>query len=390
MKKMMFVTGTRADYGKLKSIIRAVEHSEEYEAYVYVTGMHLLPEYGNTYLQISEEGYRNLYIEQSLELTSKMDINIGNTILCIARYVSKIQPDIIVVHGDRIDALAGAIVGILNNILVAHIEGGEITGTVDDSLRHAITKLSHLHFTANEETRQRLLQLGEKDDNIQIIGSPDIDIMLSDNLPSIEDIKKKYNIPFQEYAIFMYHPTTTEVECLKTHIQECIAAIKQSKLKYIIVYPNNDLGSEIILDEIKSLEGNPQFLLVKSFPFEDFLTLLKHCKFIIGNSSAGIREACIYGIPSINIGTRQMNRYNPKIMKNIISVDEDAQSILNAISEVDEHRYTSFYFGDGHSAELFMKAFIEKKFGDNEVQKEFVDSKATQQKIENFINEICY
>lgn len=390
MKKMMFITGTRADYGKLKSIIRAVEVSEEYEAFVYVTGMHLLPEYGNTYLQIENDGHSNIYIEKELKLTDKMDINIGNTILLMSEYVAKINPDVMVVHGDRIDALAGAVVGILNNILVAHIEGGEITGTVDDSLRHAITKLSHLHFTANEETKLRLLQLGEKDNSIQIIGSPDIDIMLSDELPDYEHVKNQYNIEFDHYGIFMYHPVTTEVECLKDHIEECILGIQSTDLNFIVVYPNNDLGSQIIVNELEKLVSEERFLLIKSFPFEDFLVLLKNSDFIIGNSSAGIREACIYGIPCINIGTRQANRYNPKIMKNIISIPENHKLIQDALSNYKKYKYISYYFGDGHSAELFMEAFTKRNFWEKDIQKTFIDSKATQRGIHHFINEICY
>lgn len=390
MKKMMFITGTRADYGKLKSIIRAVEVSEEYEAFVYVTGMHLLPEYGNTYLQIENDGHSNVYIEKELSLTDKMDINIGNTILLMSEYVAKIKPDVMIVHGDRIDALAGAVVGILNNILVAHIEGGEITGTVDDSLRHAITKLSHLHFTANEETKLRLLQLGEKDNTIQIIGSPDIDIMLSDELPDYKSVKNQYNINFDHYGIFMYHPVTTEVEHLQEHIKECILAMQSTDLNYIVVYPNNDLGSHIIVDELEKLTSDERFLLVKSFPFEDFLVLLKNSDFIIGNSSAGIREACIYGVPCINIGTRQSNRYNPKIMKNIVSIPEKHILIRDALNNSKKYKYISYYFGDGHSAELFMEAFTKKNFWQKDIQKTFIDSKATQRGINHFINEICY
>ncbi|MDE6056135.1 MAG: UDP-N-acetylglucosamine 2-epimerase (hydrolyzing), partial [Lachnospiraceae bacterium] len=311
-------------------------------------------------------------------------------ILLMAQYVAKINPDVMVVHGDRIDALAGAIVGILNNILVAHIEGGEITGTVDDSLRHAITKLSHIHFTANEETKLRLLQLGEKDSNIQIIGSPDVDIMLSGDLPDFENIKQRYGVKFEHYGIFMYHPVTTEVNCLREHIRECIMGMRGTEYNYIVVYPNNDLGSQIIIEELEKLDNDRRFLLSKSFPFEEFLVLLKNSDFIIGNSSAGIREACIYGIPCINIGTRQHNRYNPKIMKNIVSVPEDHVIIWEALKHIDKQRYVSYYFGDGHSAELFMQAIKEKHFLAKDIQKVFIDSSMTQRGINNFINEVCF
>lgn len=171
-----------------------------------------------------------------------MDVNLANTILCFSHYIQDIKPDYIAVHGDRIDALAGAIVGMLNNIRVVHIEGGEVTGTVDDSIRHAITKISHVHFTANEESKARLIQLGENEEHIYIIGSPDIDIMLSDSLPTKEEVLGKYNIP-EDYAIFMYHPVVTEVDQIEGYMEEIGKAIEEDDRFYVFVYPNNDLGS---------------------------------------------------------------------------------------------------------------------------------------------------
>ena len=389
MKKIVFLTGTRADWGKIKSIVKAVDNSCDFEAYVYVTGMHLLQKCGYTYKIIESENIKNTYVEDKIELTDKMDVNLANTIIYFSNYIRIVKPDFIVVHGDRVDALAAAIVGILNNIRVIHIEGGELTGTVDDSIRHSITKLSHIHFVANEESKIRLMQLGEKEKSIKIIGSPDIDIMLSDNLPRIDDIKEKYGINFDKYSIFMYHPVTTELDIIERNINNVIKAIEKSQRKYICIYPNNDSGSSIILEKIQAI-NNKNIKIFQSFPFEEFLVLLKECDFIIGNSRAGIREACVYGIPCINIGTRQSNRFSEKILKNIISVEEDVDKILECINKADQYRYKSYYFGDGHSTELFMNAMRDKEFTEQNIQKSFVDLDVTQKCIETYINEVCF
>ena len=165
-KKILFITGTRADYGKIKSLMKRLDALPEYEVYIYVSGMHLIEKYGNTYKEVLKDDYKNVYIAFGQHYSSSMSYNLGNVISNLTGYVSSIKPDMIVVHGDRSDALAGAIVGALNNIIVAHIEGGEISGTIDDSIRHAITKFAHLHFVANEEAKRRLEQLGENEEYI--------------------------------------------------------------------------------------------------------------------------------------------------------------------------------------------------------------------------------
>ncbi|MBO6214071.1 MAG: UDP-N-acetylglucosamine 2-epimerase (hydrolyzing), partial [Lachnospiraceae bacterium] len=212
MKKILFITGTRADYGKIKSLIKAVEAEPDLEAYVYVSGMHLIDKFGNTYIEVLKDKFKNTYVDFSQNHTGSMSYDLGNVICNLTGYAKHVEPDMIVVHGDRIDALAGAIVGALNNYRVAHIEGGELSGTIDESIRHAISKFSHIHFVSNEEAKNRLIQMGEHAEDIYAIGSPDIDIMLSDELPDIEFVKKYYEIDFDKYAILMYHPVTTEFD----------------------------------------------------------------------------------------------------------------------------------------------------------------------------------
>lgn len=373
MKKLLFITGTRADYGKIKALIREVEASEEFEAFIYVSGMHLLKVFGNTYKEVLKDKFKNVYADFSLTQSGNMSYDLGDVVCHLTSYVDHIHPDMIIVHGDRIDALAGAVVGALNNIRVAHIEGGEVSGTIDESIRHAISKFAHLHFVCNEEAKKRLIQLGEEERRIYVIGSPDIDIMLSDQLPALSTVKQYYNIAFDQYGIFMYHPVTTDYENLGWKIGQVVDSLIQSSKNYIVIYPNNDKGSEIILNEFKRLEGKNNFRVFPSLRFEYFLTLLKNAEFMIGNSSAGVRETSIYGIPAIDIGNRQQGRYSLKISKNLQHVNEEMGEIMTAIQNVSAYRIEATQFGDGNSTQRFMQTICGKEVWDFEIQKHFID-----------------
>lgn len=372
MRKILFITGTRADYGKIKALIKSVEESDDLEAFIFVSGMHMIEKYGNTYREIIKDGYRNIYTDFTQANTGIMSYDLGNVICNLTGYVRQTKPDMIVVHGDRIDALAGAIVGALNNIRVTHIEGGEISGTIDESIRHAITKFAHIHMVCNEEAKGRLLQLGENEENIFVIGSPDIDIMLSEQLPDMDTAKKRYEIPFEHYGIVMYHPVTTEFDTIHFRIQELIAALKLSKRNYIVVYPNNDLGSEIILNAYNELKGDEHFRLFPSIRFEYFLTLLKNADFMIGNSSAGIRETGVYGVPDIDVGDRQSGRY-VSAGTNIQHVDENREEILKAIEHINEYAISNSAYGKGNSVETFLNIIREEKIWNIQIQKKFID-----------------
>ncbi|USK59570.1 UDP-N-acetylglucosamine 2-epimerase [Peribacillus asahii] len=374
MKRILFLTGTRADYGKIKSLMKQVEKSERFELNIFVTGMHMLSKYGLTWKEVEKDGFQGLYKFINQQSNSKMDIALSNTILGLSNYVHEMKPDLIVIHGDRLEALAGAIVGAFNNIKVAHIEGGEVSGTIDESIRHSITKLSHIHLVSNEEAKKRVLQLGEEEDSIFVIGSPDIDIMMSNNLPTLHQVKERYDIDFDDFAICMFHPVTTEVDRLHQHVSELVTALIKSEKNYIVVYPNNDEGSEIILQEYKRLEGNKNFNIFPSIRFEYFLTLLKNCNFMIGNSSAGVREAGVYGVPSIDIGIRQMNRYIKGINKNITHVFEGEIEILSAINKIMEsHVIPEAVFGDGKSDEKFIEILENEWIWEHKIQKSFID-----------------
>lgn len=371
VKKIVFLTATRADFGKLKSLIKVIDESKTFECFVFVTGMHTLKKYGSTYDEVKKQRYKNIFVWPNQKDETNMDIILANTIKGFSKYINKIKPDMIVVHGDRVEPLAGAIVGTLNNILVSHVEGGEVSGTVDESMRHAISKLSQLHFTANKEAQRRLIQMGENAKSIFVIGSPDIDIMKSKNLPTIMQVKERYQIPYKKYSIFVYHPVTTEIKSLKRDIQKIVKAVCQSQKNYVFIYPNNDLGNGIILSEYKKLKNKKQIKIFPSLRFEYFLSLLKNAEFIIGNSSSGIREAEFFGVSAINIGTRQQNRTKNK---DIINIKADTKEILNAIGEIKENKIKkSSNFGNGKSMEKFYEIISRSSFWKAKIQKQFLD-----------------
>lgn len=371
-KKILFLTGTRADFGKIKSLISILEQQPEFEVFVAVTGMHLQEEYGYTLLEIQRCGYKNIHTFQNHTHETTMDLTLAKTIEGLSEYVKNVEPDLILVHGDRVETLAGAIVGSLNNILVGHIEGGEISGTVDELIRHSVSKLSHIHFVSNAEAAKRLRQMGEIKESIFTIGSPDIDVMFSEHLPSLELAKEYYQLFFDNYAIVMFHPVTTEIKEMDQYASDFVNSLLADTHNYIVVFPNNDLGSKTILEAYERLKGNQRFRIFPSLRFEYFLTLLKNSQFIIGNSSAGIREAPYYGIPIINIGTRQQNR---AVHAEIINVDYSGKNISEALRKIDSHKVkpTDADFGEGNSAELFLECLQKEEFWEMNHQKQFRD-----------------
>ncbi|MFC3847143.1 UDP-N-acetylglucosamine 2-epimerase, partial [Helicobacter baculiformis] len=324
----------------------------------------------------------------SQEAHVSMDLDLAQTIIQFSHYVHLEQPDLIVVHGDRLESLACSIVGSFNHILSAHVEGGELSGTLDESIRHSISKLAHLHYVCHEGARDLLLQMGERAENIFVIGSSDIDVMLG-KLPSLEEVNQHY---YQlqkfkgEYAICIYHPVTSEILDLPKHIYEVLEGLKlaieqtrPTSQNFVMIYPNNDLGSEIILNALQTLKDHAHFVSFPSMKFEYFLTLLKHAQFIVGNSSCGIREAGVYGVPCINIGTRQTNR---SYAHHIINVEEEAHAIAAAIQKarnLKPHLVKSYHFGEGRSVQRFLQSLTPSLF-DTPTQKYFAPMETLCQK----------
>lgn len=371
-RSILFLTATRADFGKLKSLMRIVDDADEFECSIFATGMHMLSRYGSTIQEIYKSGFHNVYpyINQDGSVNSQMDLVLANTVQGLGLHVRESRPDLLVVHGDRVEALAGAIVGALNNLRVAHIEGGEVSGTVDELLRHAVTKLSRIHFVANQEAALRLRQMGEDGQSIFAIGSPDTDIMFSPNLPSLEEVKTRYEVPFDEYGIVMYHPVTTEQAQIRRNARELVNALLESGRNFVVIHPNNDHGAETIMEEMERLRDVPRFRIIPSMRFEYFLVLMKNASVMVGNSSAGIREAPGYAVPTINLGTRQSRRFS---CESILDVEEDRHAILAALANLPKGLEPIHHFGQGNCAAAFLKVLRSQEIWNLPTQKQFND-----------------
>ena len=375
-KKIVLITGTRADFGKIKSVIQKLLDSN-FDIKIFITGMHLDKKYGFTYNEVKKNfSTKILYKFINYSRGESQDIILANTINGFNKLLNKFKPNLVIVHGDRIEALAGAISASLNNFLTMHIEGGELTGTIDEHLRHSISKLSHLHIVTNLIAKRRLIKkLGENPKSIFVCGSPDIDIMKKSTLPNINDVKKRYSIPFKDYAIILFHPVTTELSNIKNYTNLLIRNCIKSNKKFVVIYPNNDPGNQEILRLYNlRIKKNKNFKLLKSMRFEYFLTLLKNSRLIIGNSSAGIIEAPVYGIPTINLGSRQNNRANQT--KSIANIDFTSVKLHQKINYLYGKKYKKrSIFGDGSSAKKIINILKSKNIWNTSVQKIFNDKR---------------
>jgi len=370
-KKILFVTCTRADYGKLKSLIINIQKNNNFISKVFVTGTHNMRQYGSTYVELVKDKIRGIYRYSNQAKNMRMDEILMNTMKGFSSFLIRYNPDLVIVHGDRIEPLACALSSLLNNFLVAHIEGGEVSGTVDEMLRHSISKIAHLHLVSNKAARKRLIQMGENKRYIYEVGSPDVDIILSKNLPKMDTVRKIYNIRFDKFSIALIHPVTTNIKNLKKESEIFFSALVKTNLNYIIIFPNNDLGSEIILKEINKLKNNNKFRIFPSIRFEYYLTLLKNSKFIIGNSSSGIMGAPYYGVTTINIGSRQTNRLKTKLIKNI---PFNEKKIIKTINQIKNRKIIKRkFFGEGSSAKKIEALLLTNKIWNIGKQKNFID-----------------
>lgn len=367
----MFLTGTRADYGKMKALIQRCVDTEGLEAIVAVTGMHCLNAYGSTWLEVRHD-FPDAFVFQNQNFEDSAATTLSKTASRMEDLLREHSPDLLVIHGDRVETLAAAATGILLNTRVGHIEGGEVSGTVDESIRHAVSKLSHAHFVSNESAAERLRKLGESPDTIFTIGSPELDLAFSSELPSLEEVKNYYGIPAGPHAILAFHPVATSPDVSTQQIQILLQGLRDSAFHVVVIEPNNDLGSREIryaLDSIRGLEG---FSIFPSIRYERFLVLLRSALLVVGNSSMGVREAPNYGVPSIDVGSRQMNRaFGPTILHLEPRGPKDVRDAIEQALALP--RLESRSFGDGKSAERFTNELLKESFWQKPIQKSLSD-----------------
>lgn len=365
-KKLLFFTGTRADFGKLAPLARHAAKAG-FSITFFVTGMHMMKKYGLTKLEVLGETYAEVTEYLNQRIGDTQDVILSKTVMGFSDYLTENRPDLVVIHGDRIESLAAAIVCATNNIRSAHVEGGEVSGTIDEALRHATSKLSTHHFVSSTVASHRLLKMGEASSQIYIIGSPELDIHFQNNSLSLLEVKQYYDIFFEEYGICLFHPVTTEHASMKLQAECLFKSLVQSNKNFVVILPNNDPGSEFIEEYIHSLPKS-RFRCIPSMRFLYFSKLLQNASCIIGNSSAGVREAPFFGVSSINVGNRQTNRSSAPSITNVSAIE-----LLNdpsLISKVWNDRHPRCIdFGEGDAAFKFVNILSSDRIWEWPMQK---------------------
>ena len=360
MRKVAVVTGTRAEYGILQPVLRAIEESPELKLLLVVSGMHLSREFGYTLNQIKRDGFRIAAKVPMLlpgDTSAAMAESVGRGVVGMSRTWERLRPDIILVLGDRVEPLAAAIAGAYMSIPIAHIHGGDSSkGGLDESARHAITKFAHIHFPATKLSAERIIKLGEDDWRVHIVGSPAIDTILNEPLLPGEALARQFELDIsQPLLLLVQHPVTTQVPEAAGQMRETLSAISELGYPTIIIYPNSDAGGRSMIEVIKQYEGHPFIKIFKSLPRKQYLSLMKVASVLVGNSSSGIIDAPSLGLPVVNIGIRQEGRERGK---NVIDVKHDKQEIIRAIKQcledkhfLDEVKKRENPYGDGKAGQ---------------------------------------
>jgi len=360
-RKILVTTGTRAEYGILRSLLKEIKRSKKLKLFLIVTGSHLSKKHGYTIKDIKKDHFKISYKIPMITNDNKTDVvkGLGFSIVKFATVFNKIKPDFNLVLGDRDEMLASSIVAYHMNIPNAHIHGGDVSGGIDEYTRHAITKISNIHFVATEKSRKRVLKMGENPKYVFVTGSPSIDELLQENFTDKKTLMKKYNVKLDNHTIILLqHPVTTQNEYAEKQIKTTLKAITQIGYETIAISPNADPGNSKIFKQLSFLSKKYNFVnFYASLPREDYLGLLKYSGVLVGNSSSGLIEGSYFGIPVINIGSRQIGREKAK---NVIDVTNDVsdtikRKILSATNSK-KHRYPrSYIYGKGNSSKKIVK-----------------------------------
>ena len=369
MKNILFVTGTRADFGKLEPLAKAAI-AEGYHVGFFVTGMHMLKKYGSTNMEVRNVHGAEIFEYVNQKEGDELDSILAKTVVGFSDFVHENRPDLVVVHGDRIESTAVSIVCAMNYIYSAHIEGGEVSGTIDESLRHCNSKLCSTHFVSSKDAADRVIRLGEEKERVYVIGSPELDSHFNVSGVDIAEVKCRYEIPFEQYGVVVFHPVTSERESMACQAQSLYAALVKSGKNFVVIAPNNDPGSKHIFEIINTLPTE-RFRVIPSMRFQYFSQLLKSAAVVVGNSSVGVREAPFIGVSSIDVGSRQKNRAVGNSIINCSAYDED-RIITLLSSDFWAKRYDSAKnFGCGDSCSKFVEVLSSEKFWSHSKQKIF-------------------
>jgi GDP/UDP-N,N'-diacetylbacillosamine 2-epimerase (hydrolysing) len=369
MRKIAVVTGTRAEYGIFKSVLREIEANPELNLSLIVIGMHLSAEFGYTVKEIEEDGFKidaKIDVLHSEDTGAAMSKSIGRCMVKTAGALEKIKPDVLLILGDRSEMLAGAVSATYMGIPIAHIHGGDISGNVDEPVRHAITKLAHIHFAATKESADRIIQMGEEPWRVHVVGAPGLDLILNEKMPEPREIARKYGLDLSKpILLVVQHSVITEVDDAPNQIRETLETIVEMGYQTILIYPNADAGGRRMIGVIREYEKYPFIKTFRSVLHKEYLSLMKLASVMVGNSSSGIIEAPSFRLPVVNIGTRQKGRQRAE---NVIDVNYDKEEIKMAIQKAlydkkfkEKVKNCKNFYGDGKAGMRIVNVLSEVK-----------------------------
>ncbi len=341
IKKILIVTERRADFSRFKPVIDKINIDKELDYILIVTGIHLLKKYGLSIKEIRKTG---LKIKKTFEMYSNVSMKnddgatmvaaFGTAIVKLSKILKQNKPDVVLSGFDIAANFAVTVAAAHMNIPVAHIQGGEVSGTIDESIRHAMSKFSHYHLVSNKDAQQRLIKMGEEKSKIHIVGCPSIEALFNEKLLSKKSLEKKFGLNLNnKFIIVIQHSVTTELNNTQNQIKRTIDAIKKSKIQTLFICPNNDAGSTIIL---KAIKKSKNIFSTPTLTLSEYRSLLQRSFALVGNSSSGIHEASSFKKPVINIGSRQNRRLRSK---NIIDVQHNTSQILHAIKMLENKTF---------------------------------------------------
>lgn len=361
-RKVCVVVNSRANYGRIKSVLQAIQAHDKLELQLIVGASALLHRFGNAVEIMRRDGFTphaTVYMIVEGETPTTMAKSTGMAIMELATQFENLRPDVVLTVADRFETMATAVAASYMNIPLAHTQGGEVTGSIDESVRHAVTKLTHIHFPATKLSYERLVRMGEEPDRIKLTGCPSIDVISRIDLTLPPDLFRQYGgvgvdiDPRYGYLVVLQHPVTTEYGQGLSQINETLDAIRKLRRQTAWLWPNVDAGSDDISKGLRMFREREQPDYVhffRNFSVEDYARVIANCECLVGNSSSGLREGAFLGTPVVNIGSRQGGR---ECGENVMDAPVDGDEIYKKVQMQLKHgRYPSNpLFGDGHAGE---------------------------------------
>jgi len=379
MKKIAIITGRRAEYGYSKKIAKLLQKNPDFKVFLIVMNMHLLKKYGLSYKQIKDDGFK---IDAVIKTKIKTDTpfehtkTIGRCIYEMAKTFNKINPDLVLVSGDPWESFVGAVTASYMNIPFAHIQAGELSGNIDGVVRHAITKMAHLHFAANADAAERVEKMGEQKFRVFNVGAPLLDEVVDTSID--DEFLKELDFNLSEPIIMvLQHPVSLENKDAGNQMKETMKAVDELKLQTVVIYPNNEPGSEDIIKVIEEYKNRNYIRIFKNLPRRKYVTLLKTAKVLVGNSSSGILEAPTFKLPAVQIGTREEGRFRAsnildvKYHKKELIVDAIKKALYDKKFKEDLKKCKNPY-GDGKSSERIVSILERTEIDDKLLRKNMV------------------